>query len=80
MDGIQLRFTGSIQRDDTGECRLWSLWCVDVTKKWIPASEDGRKQHHQSDQYQQLREADINGEVLYEVDLINMVEIVDVWT
>ena len=39
--------------------------------------EDGRKQHHQSDQYQSYAKLTINGEVLYEVDLINMVEIVD---
>ncbi len=39
VDGIQLRFTGSIQRDDTGEAQAVELvvrgrrW-----KKWIPAS------------------------------------------
>lgn len=38
VDGIQLRFTGSIQRDDTRKCSPWSLWYVDVTKKWIPVS------------------------------------------
>ncbi|STN02478.1 phage major tail tube protein [Escherichia coli] len=38
VDGIQLRFTGSIQRDDTGEVQAVELVVRDVTKKWIPAS------------------------------------------
>lgn len=59
VDGIQLRFTGSIQRDDTGEvpgrgaCGAWTS-----QRSGFRRVEDGRKQHHQSDQYQQLREAD----------------------
>lgn len=38
VDGIQLRFTYLSSVTIPGKCRLWSLWCVDVTKKWIPAS------------------------------------------
>lgn len=53
VDGIQLRFTGSIQRDDTGES---SSTKVSSTNSYAKLT--------------------INGEVLYEVDLVNMVEIV----
>lgn len=41
VDGIQLRFTYLSSVTIPGKCRLWSLWCVDVTKKWIP--ESGRR-------------------------------------
>ena len=38
VDGIQLRFTGSIQRDDTGEVQAVELVVRGVIKRWIPAS------------------------------------------
>lgn len=38
VDGIQLRFTALFSVTIPGKCRPWSLSCVDVTKKWIPAS------------------------------------------
>lgn len=46
VDGIQLRFTGSIQRDDTGKvgrgaCRAWTS-----QRSGFRRVEDGRKQHH----------------------------------
>ena len=58
VDGIQLRFTGSIQRD-SGEWKTGESNTTKVTS---------------TNSYAKLT---INGEVLYEVDLINMVEIVD---
>lgn len=38
VDGIQLRFLALSSVTIPEKCRPWSLWCVDVTKKWIPAS------------------------------------------
>ncbi len=79
VDGIQLRFTGSIQAHHTGKCRPWSLWCVDVTKKWIPVSGRRAQTLPKATSTNSYAKLTINGEVLYEVDLINMVEIVDGW-
>lgn len=51
---------------------------MDVTKKWIPArktaGESNTTKVTSTNSYAKLT---INGEVLYEVDLINMVGIVD---
>ena len=76
-DGIQLRFTGSIQRDDTGEVQAVEL----VTRGRYKELDSGEWKTGDSNttkvtctnSYAKLT---INGEVLYEVDLINMIELV----
>ena len=73
VDGIQLRFTGSIQRDDTGEVQAVEL-VVRGRHKEVDSGESNTTKVTSTNSYAKLT---INGEVLYEVDLINMVEIVD---
>ena len=68
VDGIQLRFTGSIQRDDTGEVQAVEL-VVRGRHKEVDSGE-----WKTTNSYAKLT---INGEMLYEVDVINMIEIVD---
>lgn len=76
-DGIQLRFTGSIQRDDTGEVQAVEL----VTRGRYKELDSGEWKTGDSNttkvsctnSYAKLT---INGEVVYEVDLINMIELV----
>lgn len=76
-DSIQLRFTGSIQRDDTGEVQAVEL----VTRGRYKELDSGEWKTGDSNttkvtctnSYAKLT---INGEVLYEVDLINMIELV----
>lgn len=77
-DGVMLRFTASIQRDDTAEVQALEL----VTRGRHKELDSGEfKQGDSSttkvsctNTYAKLA---INGEVVYEVDLINMVWIVD---
>lgn len=77
-DGIQLRFTGSIQRDDTGEVQAVEL-VVRGRHKEIDAGElkTGESNATKVSSTNSYAKLTINGEVLYEVDTINMVEIVD---
>lgn len=78
VDAIQTRFTGSIQRDDTGEVQAVEL----VTRGRIKEVDSGEWKTGESsttkvslaNSYAKLT---INGEVVYEVDLVNMIEIVD---
>lgn len=77
-DGVMLRFTESLQRDDTAEIQALEL-VVRGRHKELDSGE-----HKQGDSsttkvsstntYAKLT---INGEVIYEVDLINMIHIVD---
>ncbi|WP_437887768.1 phage major tail tube protein [Phytobacter sp. V91] len=78
VDGIQLRFTGSIQRDDTGEVQAVEL----VVRGRYKELDSGEWKTGESNttkvsitgSYAKLT---INGEVCYEVDLVNMVEIIN---
>ena len=78
VDGIQLRFTGSIQRDDTGEVQAVEL-VVRGRHKEVDSGEwkTGESNTTKVTSTNSYAKLTINGEVLYEVDLINMVEIVD---
>lgn len=76
-DGIQLRFTGSIQRDDTGEVQAVEL----VTRGRYKELDSGEWKTGDSNTTKvtctnSFAKLTINGEVLYEVDLINMIELV----
>ncbi|EXU76014.1 phage major tail tube protein [Erwinia mallotivora] len=78
VDGIQLRFTGSIQRDDTGEVLAVEL----VTRGRYKELDSGEWKTGESsttkvsatNSYAKLT---INGEVVYEIDIVNMIHIVD---
>nr|DAV46288.1 MAG TPA: tail tube protein [Caudoviricetes sp.] len=78
IDGIQLRFTGSIQRDDTGEVQAVEL-VVRGRHKEVDAGElkTGESNSTKVSSTNTYAKLTIAGEVLYEVDVINMVEIVD---
>lgn len=78
VDGIQLRFTGSTQRDDTGEIQAVELVVRGRHKEldsgeWKPGESSTTKVSG-TNSYAKLT---INGEVLYEIDLVNMIHIVD---
>ena len=77
VDGIQLRFTGSIQRDDTGEVQAVEL-VVRGRHKELDSGEwkTGESNTTKVSSTNSYAKLTINGEVLYEVDLVNMVEIV----
>lgn len=78
VDAVQLRFTGSIQRDDTGEVLAVELVTRGRYKEldsgeWKTGDANTTKVSA-TNSYAKLT---INGEVLFEVDLVNMVHIVD---
>ncbi|EFA5034316.1 hypothetical protein C2D46_00950 [Escherichia coli] len=77
-DGVQLRFTASIQRDDTGEVQAVELVVrgrhKEIDSGELKTGESNATKVSSTNSYAKLT---INGEVLYEVDTINMVEIVD---
>ena len=78
VDGVQLRFTGSIQRDDTGEVQAVEL-VVRGRHKEVDSGEwkTGESNSTKVSSANCYAKLTINGEVLYEVDAINMIEIVD---
>lgn len=78
VDAIQLRFTGSIQRDDTGEVQAVEL-VVRGRHKELDSGEwkTGESSTTKVTSTNSYAKLTINGEVLYEVDLVNMIEIVD---
>lgn len=77
-DGVQLRFTASIQRDDTGEVQAVELVVrgrhKEIDSGELKTGESNSTKVSSTNSYAKLT---IAGEVLYEVDTINMVEIVD---
>ncbi|QOV67807.1 phage major tail tube protein [Citrobacter sp. BDA59-3] len=77
-DGIQLRFTGSIQRDDTAEVQAVEL-VVRGRHKEIDGGElkTGESNTTKVSSVNTYAKLTINGEVCYEVDVLNMVEIVN---
>lgn len=78
VDGIQLRFTGSIQRDDTGDVQAVEL-VVRGRHKELDSGEwkTGESNTTKVSSDNCYAKLTINGEVLYEVDTVNMIEIVD---
>ncbi|WP_336654321.1 phage major tail tube protein [Leclercia adecarboxylata] len=78
VDGIMLRFAESIQRDDTGEVQAVEL-VVRGRHKEIDSGEhkQGDSSTTKVSSTNSYAKLTINGEVLYEVDLVNMVWIVD---
>ena len=75
---MQLRFTGSIQRDDTGEVQAVEL-VVRGRHKEVDSGEwkTGESNSTKVSSVNCYAKLTINGEVLYEVDAINMIEVVD---
>ena len=78
VDGVQLRFTGSIQRDDTGEVQAVELVTRGRHKEldsgeW-KTGESSTTKVSSTNSYAKLT---INGVVLFEIDLVNMIHIVD---
>lgn len=78
VDGVQLRFTGSIQRDDTGEVQAVEL-VVRGRHKELDSGEwkTGESSSTKVSGTNSYAKLTINGEVLYEIDLVNMIHIVD---
>lgn len=76
-DAIQLRFTGSIQTDSTGEVQAVEL-VVRGRHKEVDSGEwkTGESNSTKVSGTNSYAKLTINGEVVYEVDLVNMVEIV----
>ncbi|MEJ4046245.1 phage major tail tube protein [Erwinia sp. SLM-02] len=76
-DGVQLRFTASLQRDDTGEVQALELVVrgrhKEIDSGELKTGESNSTKVSSTNSYVKLT---IDGEVLYEVDVINMVEIV----
>lgn len=77
-DGVMLRFAESIQRDDTGEVLALEL-VVRGRHKELDSGEhkQGGSSTTKVSSTNSYAKLTMNGEVLYEVDLINMVWIVD---
>ncbi len=74
-DGIQMRFLGSLERDDTGETQAVELVLHGRFKSidsgtWKPADVNTTKVSC-TNTYAKLT---IGGEVVYEVDVLNMIE------
>lgn len=78
VDGVQLRFTGSIQRDDTGEVQAVEL-VVRGRHKELDSGEwkTGESSSTKVSGTNSYAKLTINNEVLYEIDLVNMIHIVD---
>lgn len=78
VDGVQLRFAESIQRDDTGEVQAVELVVRGRHKELDSGThKQGDSSTTKVSSTNSYAKLTINGEVLYEVDLVNMVWIVD---
>lgn len=77
VDAIQLRFTGSIQTDSTAEVQAVEL-VIRGRHKEIDSGEwkTGESSSTKVSSTNSYAKLTINGEVVYEVDLVNMIEIV----
>ncbi|MBJ3480426.1 phage major tail tube protein, partial [Salmonella enterica subsp. enterica serovar Typhimurium] len=77
VDAVPIRFAGSYQRDDTGEVQAVEL-VVRGRHKEVDSGEwkTGESSSTKVSSTNSYAKLTINGEVLYEVDLVNMVEIV----
>lgn len=78
VDGVMLRFTASIQRDDTAEVQAVELVVrgrhKEVDSGELKTGESNSTKVSSTNTYAKLT---IAGEVLYEVDIVNMIHIVD---
>ncbi len=78
VDGVQLRFAESIQRDDTGEVQAVELVVRGRHKELDSGThKQGDSSTTKVSSTNSYAKLTINGEVIYEVDLVNMVWIVD---
>ena len=76
IDGISLRFAGALQRDDTGEVDAVEIVCRGRFKELdlgtLKAGDNSQTKISMVNTYYKVL---INGVVLHEIDLINMIEI-----
>ncbi|ATO31591.1 MULTISPECIES: phage major tail tube protein [Dickeya] len=74
-DGVQLRFTGSIQRDDTGEVQAVEI-VLRGRHKEVDSGEakQGEKTTTKISTVCTYYKLTINGDVLVEIDILNMIE------
>lgn len=78
VDGVQLRFAESIQRDDTGEVQAVELVVRGRHKELDSGThKQGDSSTTKVSSTNSYAKLTINGETIYEVDLVNMVHIVD---
>ncbi|GAA0454219.1 MULTISPECIES: phage major tail tube protein [Aeromonas] len=75
-DGTSLRFAGSVQRDDTGEIVAVEIVCrgrfKELDRGTLKAGDNTQAKVSMVNTY--YKET-VNGQVMHEIDLINMVEI-----
>jgi len=78
IDGAMLRFAGSYQRDDTGEVDAVEAVCrgrhSEIDPGSAKAGDDTEFKVKSSLTYYKLS---VNGSILFEIDMINMIFIVD---
>ena len=76
IDGVALRFAGSLQRDDTGEVVAVEIVCrgrfKELDRGTLKAGDNSQAKVSMVNTY--YKET-VNGQVIHEIDLINMVEI-----
>lgn len=75
-DGVQLRFAGSMQRDDTGEVSSIEIITrgrfKEVDSGTLKTGDDSTTKVSMTNSYYKVV---VDGEVLHEIDVINMIEI-----
>jgi uncharacterized protein len=75
-DGISLRFNGSVQRDDTGEVVAVEIVCRGRFKELDRGTlKSGDNTQAKVSMVNTYYKEIINGQVIHEIDLINMIEI-----
>lgn len=76
IDGIQLRFAGAIQRDDTGEVQSIEIVCRGRFKEFDPgtykAGDNSTTKVTMINTYYKLS---LDGQVMREIDLVNFVDV-----
>ena len=76
VEGVTLRFAGSIQRDDTGDVSSLEIVCrgrfKDLDSGTLKSGDNSQTKINMVNNYYKVI---IDGAVLHEIDLINMIEI-----
>ncbi|KZN44001.1 phage major tail tube protein [Pseudoalteromonas luteoviolacea] len=76
IDGIQLRFAGAIQRDDTGEVQSLEIVCRGRFKEFDPGTyKPGDNSTTKVTMINTYYKLIIDGRVIREIDLVNFIDI-----
>lgn len=78
VDGLMLRFAGALQSDDTGQITACEAVLRGRLSEWDSGTNKaGEATEHDYKMAVSYYKLTIDGQVIFEIDLVNMIEVVD---